>query len=53
MEIKPAGEDGERYILTTVDVAARYAYFRATPTRDALCLAELLLDVFLDMGSSL
>lgn len=50
MEVKPAGEDGERYILTVVCVATRYPFLRATSGRSAPDLALLLFDIFLDMG---
>ena len=50
MEVKPAGQDDERYIFTLIDVASRYPFLRTTSTRNAVDLAHLLLDVFLDMG---
>ena len=50
MEVKPEGQDGERYIFTTIDVATRYPFLRCTNTRDTIELACLLLDIFLDMG---
>jgi len=50
LEIKPSGENGERYLLTSVCVATRYPFIRATTTRDASVLALLLLDIVLDMG---
>jgi len=50
LEIKPTGEGGERYLLTTICVCTRYPFLRATGTRDAPDLALLLLDVILDMG---
>ena len=50
MEVKPMGQDGERYIFTIIDVATRYAFLRTLATRDAIDLCAMLLDVFLDMG---
>ncbi len=50
MEIKPAGEDGERYLLTVICVATRYLFLRAAKSRDAPDLALLLFDICLDMG---
>ena len=50
LEIKPTGEDGERYVLTCICVATRYPFLRTAKTRDAPYLALLLWDVFLDMG---
>ena len=50
IEVKPVGQNGERYIYTVIDVASRYPFLRASPTRDSVELACVLLDVFLDMG---
>jgi len=50
MEVKPQGEDGERYLLTLVCVATRYLFIRVTKTRDAEQTALLLFDIILDMG---
>ena len=46
MEVKPEGQDRERYIFTLLDVATRYPFLRCTPTRDTVELACLLLDMF-------
>ncbi len=51
MEVKPTGEDGEKYILTCVCVATRYIFLRAATSRDAPDLALLLFDVFSGHGS--
>eukprot|EP00974_Lingulodinium_polyedra_P051227 4926901-Lingulodinium_polyedra.AAC.1 len=50
MEVRPAGADGERYIMTVVDIATRYIFLRTAVTRDAPELATILLDVILDCG---
>lgn len=50
MEVKPAGEDGEKYLLTAICVATRYLFIRAATCRDAPYLALLLFDILLDMG---
>ena len=50
VEIKPAGSGGEKYIMTVVCVATRYPYLRVTCVRDAPELAQVLLDVILDIG---
>ena len=43
LEVKPAGEDGERYLLTVVCVATRYPYLRCANSRDAPETAVMLL----------
>ena len=50
MEIKPTGEGGETHLLTLVCVATRYPFLRPTTGRDAIHLALILFDIFLDMG---
>ena len=51
MEVKPAGQGGERYLLTVICTTTRYLFIRATATpRDAEEVASLLLDIFLDAG---
>ena len=50
MEVKPEGEDGEKYIFTVICIATRYLFLRAAKNRMAPYLALLLLDIFLDMG---
>ena len=50
MEVQPEGEAGERYVFTLICVATRYAFLRVCQTREAVVLAELLLDIVLDAG---
>jgi len=50
MEVKPEGENGEKYVFTLIDVATRYPWLRLCSSRDASYLASLLLDIVLDAG---
>ena len=50
MEVKPAGDNGERWVLTSVCVHTKYPFLRVTHTRDSPFLAELMLDIILDCG---
>ena len=50
MEVKPKGQNGEAYIFTAVCVATRYPFLLAGAAQDAVTLAEILLDIILDMG---
>ena len=50
MEVKPSGQDGEKYVFTWICVCTRYIFLRALSNRDAPDVATLMLDVLLDAG---
>jgi hypothetical protein len=50
MEVKPSGEDGETYVLTSICPATKFVYLRALTTRDSEVVAEQMFDVILDCG---
>ena len=50
MMVQPKGPTNESYIFTTICVATRYIFLRAGISQDAISLAEILLDIILDMG---
>ena len=50
MEVKPTGENGERYVLTAICPATKYPFLRALVTRDSDVVAEAMLDVIFDIG---
>ena len=50
LEVKPAGENGERYLMTVICASTRYPFFRPTITREAVALVMLWLDIMLDCG---
>ena len=50
MDVTPKGLEGESFILTALCVATRYPCLRVGKDKDAVSLAELLLDIILDIG---
>ena len=50
MEVKPTGQEGERYVFTLICVCTRYIFLRALTSRDAPDVATLMLDILLDAG---
>ena len=50
MEVNPKGISGESFIFTAICVATRYPCLRVGVSQDATSLAEILLDIILDIG---
>ena len=50
MEVKPYGEDGEKYFLTAVCTSTRYPFLRVLKDRDQETIAAALLDFIVDCG---
>ena len=50
MEVKPTGQEGERYVFTLICVCTRYIFLRALASREAPDVATLMLDILLDAG---
>ena len=50
MMVQPKGPNDEPFIFTAICVATRYPFLRPGVSQDAVALAEIMLDIILDMG---
>ena len=50
MDVAPKGPEGENFIFTAICIATRYPCLRVGRSKDAVSLAEILLDIILDIG---
>ena len=50
LEIKPMGENGETYVLTSICTTTKYPFVSAVTRRDSEVVAEAMFDVILDCG---